>query len=71
MSGQLFEVLVDDEDIVSEGDAVVIIRQMKMELEIRAHQSGIVKSILNLEEGELVSMGMAICMIIPAGRGEL
>ncbi|ROV96287.1 hypothetical protein VMCG_07739 [Cytospora schulzeri] len=71
LSGQLVEVLVDDEDIINEGDTVAIVRQMKMELDIRAHRSGTVKSVFDLEEGDAVSVGMVICRIIPADRGKL
>lgn len=71
LSGQLVEVLVDDEDFVSEGDTVAVVRQMKMELEIRAHRSGIVESIFDIEEGDNVSVGMIICRIVPAGREKL
>lgn len=71
LSGQLVEVLVDDEDFVNEQDTVAIVRQMKMELDIRAHRSGIVKSVFDIEEGDEVHVGTVICRIVSAGRGKL
>ncbi|KAF3760915.1 hypothetical protein M406DRAFT_343069 [Cryphonectria parasitica EP155] len=52
VSGQLIEVLVDEGDIVSEGDAIIVVRQMKMELEIRAHRSGAVRGLFQSQEGD-------------------
>lgn len=71
MAGQLVEILVDDGDSVSEGDAVIIVRQMKMELEVRAHRSGIIDSLFNQEEGKDISAGSVICSIIPGEREKL
>lgn len=72
IAGQLVEVLVDEGDRVKEGDAVVIVRQMKMELEVRAHQSGVVRELFTLEEGESISVGTDICSIVPKdGREKL
>lgn len=72
IAGQLVEVLVDEGDHVSEGDAVVIVRQMKMELEVRAHRSGTVSSLFTQEEGENIAVGTVVCSILPTdGRGKL
>lgn len=71
MEGQLVEVLVDDGDSVSEGDAVIIVRQMKMELEVRAHRSGNIHSLFEQEEGKDISAGSVICSIIPGEREKL
>lgn len=71
MAGQLVEILVDDGDLVSEGDAIIIVRQMKMELEVRAHRSGVIHSLFDQEEGEDISAGSVICSIIPGGREKL
>lgn len=74
IAGQLVEVLVDEGDHVSEGDAVVIVRQMKMELEVRAHRSGTVSSLFTHDEGENVAVGTVVCHILPTnahGRGKL
>ncbi|KAJ4396177.1 hypothetical protein N0V93_000396 [Gnomoniopsis smithogilvyi] len=71
MAGQLVEILVDDGDSVSEGDAVIIVRQMKMELEVRAHRSGTIHSLFDQEEGNDISAGSVICNIIPGEREKL
>lgn len=71
MAGQLVEILFDDGDSVNEGDAVIIVRQMKMELEVRAHRSGIVHSFFDREEGNDISAGSVICNIIPGEREKL
>ncbi|KAJ4418725.1 hypothetical protein N0V82_005398 [Gnomoniopsis sp. IMI 355080] len=71
MAGQLVEILVDDGDSVSEGDAVIIVRQMKMELEVRAHRSGTIQSLFDEEEGNDISAGSVICSIIPGEREKL
>lgn len=71
MAGQLVEILVDDGDSVSEGDAVIIVRQMKMELEVRAHRSGNIHSLFDEEEGKDISAGSVICSIIPGEKEKL
>lgn len=71
MAGQLIEILVDDGDTVNEGDAVIIVRQMKMELEVRAHRSGYIHSLLDEEEGKDISAGSVICSIIPGEKEKL
>lgn len=71
MAGQLVEILVDDGDPVSEGDAVIIVRQMKMELEVRAHRTGNIHSLFDQEEGKDISAGSVICSIIPGEREKL
>ncbi|KAI3399578.1 hypothetical protein diail_6217 [Diaporthe ilicicola] len=71
MAGQVVEILIEEGEVVTEGDAVVIVRQMKMELEVRAHRTGIVQSLVDLDDGDSVTVGMAICSIIPADREKL
>lgn len=69
--GQLVEILVEDGDAVGEGDAIAIVRQMKMELEVRAHRSGVVRALFDHEEGEDISVGTVICSIVPGDREKL
>ncbi|KAL1867662.1 hypothetical protein Daus18300_006217 [Diaporthe australafricana] len=72
VAGQIVELLIEEGEVVAEGDAVIIVRQMKMELEVRAHRSGIVQSLVDLDDGDSVTVGMAICSIItPADREKL
>lgn len=70
IAGQLVEVLVDEGDHINEGDAVIVVRQMKMELEVRAHRSGVVSSLFTQEEGENITVGTTICSILPTGGRE-
>jgi pyruvate carboxylase len=55
--GTLIEVMVDVDDIVKEGDVICVIRQMKMELEVRAPRAGRVGWLLEVEDGEEVAEG--------------
>ncbi|KAG6358947.1 hypothetical protein INS49_012467 [Diaporthe citri] len=71
IAGQVVEFLIEEGESVAEGDAVLIIRQMKMELEVRAHRSGIVRSLIDLDEGDKIAVGTAICSIAPADREKL
>ena len=63
LSGQLVEMLVDEGDEVNEFDPVAIVRQMKMELEIRAHRKGIVQGIWDVDDGDNVETGMLVCEV--------
>jgi pyruvate carboxylase len=58
--GQLMEILVDEGDIVAKGDVVAVVRQMKMELEIRASRGGKVGWVFEGEEGEEVGEGILV-----------
>jgi acetyl/propionyl-CoA carboxylase alpha subunit len=69
--GQVVEFLVDDGDAVAEGDAVLIIKQAKMELEVRSHRSGIIRSLVDLEDGDDIAVGTVICNIVPIDREKL
>lgn len=71
LAGQVIEFLIEEGEAVAEGDAVLIIRQQKMELEIRAHRSGIVQSLVDLDEGDNIAVGTAICSIVPIDREKL
>lgn len=71
MAGQIVEFLIDEGETIAEGEAVLIIRQQKMELEIRAHRSGTVGSLVDLDEGDNIAVGTAICSIIPIDREKL
>lgn len=71
IAGQIVEFLIDDGDVVVEGDAVIIIRQAKMELEVRSHRSGTVRSLVDLDDGDNIAAGTAICSIVPVDREKL
>ncbi|TID20814.1 carbamoyl-phosphate synthase L chain ATP binding domain-containing protein [Venturia nashicola] len=55
--GTLIEVLVDEGDMVKASDVICIVRQMKMELEVRASKAGKVAWIMEVEDGEEVAEG--------------
>lgn len=55
--GTLIEVLVDEGDVVRESDVICIVRQMKMELEVRTPKAGKVTWIMEVEDGEEVAEG--------------
>jgi biotin carboxyl carrier protein len=57
------EVLVDEGDVVKEGDVICVVQQMKMELEVRSHRSGRVSWVLEVEEGEEVGEGMLAAVV--------
>ncbi|KAF2670345.1 hypothetical protein BT63DRAFT_400571 [Microthyrium microscopicum] len=56
--GKLVEVCVDEGDMVKVDDVVCVVRQMKMEVEIRAKRGGRVKWITEVEDGEEVVEGI-------------
>jgi pyruvate carboxylase len=61
--GKLVEVLVDEGDVIKEGDVVCVVQQMKMELEVRSHRSGVVRWVTEAEDGEEVGEGMLVCVV--------
>ncbi|KAF2849541.1 hypothetical protein T440DRAFT_129471 [Plenodomus tracheiphilus IPT5] len=61
--GKLVEVLVDEGDVVKEGDVVCVVQQMKMELEVRAPRSGRVSWVTEAEDGEDVAEGMLVVVL--------
>lgn len=54
------EILVDEGDVIAQGDVVAVIRQMKMELEIRASKGGRVAWVYEGEEGDEVGEGILV-----------
>jgi biotin carboxyl carrier protein len=57
------EILVDEGHIVAKGDVVAVVRQMKMELEIRASRGGKVAWVFEGEEGEEVGEGILVAEV--------
>ncbi|HWD64453.1 MAG TPA: biotin/lipoyl-binding carrier protein [Solirubrobacteraceae bacterium] len=56
ITGTVWKVEVEVGDSVGEGDTVVILESMKMEMPVEAEDGGVVKEIL-VEEGQSVSEG--------------
>jgi pyruvate carboxylase len=61
--GKLVEVLVDEGDVVKEGDVLCVVQQMKMELEVRSPRSGRVVWVTDAEDGEDVAEGMLVVVV--------
>ena len=55
-AGTIFRIERKVGDTVDEGDAILILESMKMEIEILAEKKGIIKSFL-VSEGDLVQEG--------------
>lgn len=63
-SGKLVEVLVDVGDQVRKGDVVCVIKQMKMELEVRTARAGRVTWVTEAEDGEDVAEGLLAAVVV-------
>jgi pyruvate carboxylase len=61
--GKLIEVLVDEGDVVKEGDVICVVQQMKMELEVRTPRSGRVRWVTEAEDGEEVAEGVLAAIV--------
>ncbi|HAS82048.1 MAG TPA: biotin attachment protein [Verrucomicrobia bacterium] len=62
MPGTIFKIKCELGDSVSEGDELVVLEAMKMEVPVRAHVSGTVSSV-EVKVGEIVSAGQALLTI--------
>ncbi|WP_192021372.1 sodium-extruding oxaloacetate decarboxylase subunit alpha [Shewanella sp. WPAGA9] len=56
LSGNIFKVMVNDGDHVNEGDVVLILEAMKMETEVRAETTGVIRNIA-VKQGDAVAVG--------------
>jgi acetyl-CoA carboxylase biotin carboxyl carrier protein len=56
MTGSVWKIAVKENDLVKEGDVLVILESMKMEIPIEATSGGVVAAI-NTAEGEFVQEG--------------
>ena len=62
VTGNVWKVEVEVGQQVNEGDTLIILESMKMEIEILAEKKGIIKSFL-VEEGDLVQEGQHLADI--------
>jgi acetyl-CoA carboxylase biotin carboxyl carrier protein len=62
ITGTVWKIEVAVGDSVQEGDTVVILESMKMEMPVEAEDPGVVKEIL-VEEGQSVSEGDALVVL--------
>jgi acetyl-CoA carboxylase biotin carboxyl carrier protein len=62
ITGTVWKIEVEVGESVQEGDTVVILESMKMEMPVEAEDPGVVKEIL-VEEGQSVSEGDALVVL--------
>jgi acetyl-CoA carboxylase biotin carboxyl carrier protein len=62
ITGTVWKIEVSPGDTVDEGDTVVILESMKMEMPVEAEDSGVVKEI-RVEEGESVNEGDTLVVL--------
>jgi acetyl-CoA carboxylase biotin carboxyl carrier protein len=62
ITGTVWKIEVEIGDSVREGDTVVILESMKMEMPVEAEDPGVVKEVL-VEEGQSVSEGDALVVL--------
>lgn len=62
MAGTVFQVLVSKGETVQEGDIVIVLESMKMEIPIESTFSGVIKEI-NVNVGDFVNEGEVLVTI--------
>lgn len=62
ITGLVFKVLVKPGDTVKEGDTVVILESMKMEIQVTTMDSGVVAEV-TVREGQTVEEGETIAVL--------
>ena len=62
ITGTVWKIEVEVGDAIQEGDTVVILESMKMEMPVEAEDPGVVKEIL-VAEGESVSEGDTLVVL--------
>jgi acetyl-CoA carboxylase biotin carboxyl carrier protein len=62
ITGTVWKIEVSTGDSIDEGDTVVILESMKMEMPVEAEDAGTVKEIL-VEEGQSVSEGDTLVVL--------
>jgi acetyl-CoA carboxylase biotin carboxyl carrier protein len=62
ITGTVWKIEVAPGDSVDEGDTVVILESMKMEMPVESEESGVVKEV-TVEEGESVSEGDTLVVL--------
>ncbi|MFL5821401.1 MAG: biotin/lipoyl-binding carrier protein [Solirubrobacteraceae bacterium] len=62
ITGTVWKIEVEVGDAIEEGDTVVVLESMKMEMPVEAEDSGTVREIL-CEEGQAVNEGDALVVL--------
>ena len=71
LSGKLVEVLVDSGDVIKKDEPVCVIKQMKMEIEVRSHRAGVVTWVTEAEDDEDVAEGMLAAVVEDESKAKL
>ncbi len=69
MDGTVVEILVNEGELVTRGQALVVMEAMKMETTLKADTDGCVRS-LSLESGESLRKGQVVAVIEPASSDD-
>ncbi len=62
VTGTIWKIEVGPGDRVQEGDVIMILESMKMEIPVEAEAAGVIRS-LAVEPGVAVDEGQALCVI--------
>jgi acetyl-CoA carboxylase biotin carboxyl carrier protein len=62
ITGTVWKIEVSPGDTIDEGDTVVILESMKMEMPVEAEDGGVVKEVV-VEEGQSVSEGDTLVVL--------
>jgi acetyl-CoA carboxylase biotin carboxyl carrier protein len=62
VAGSVWQIVAKAGDRIAEGEPLVVMESMKMEIPVLAEKTGTVKEIL-VEEGEMVSEGQAVAIL--------
>jgi len=62
-AGKLVEICVDEGDVIEKGAVVAVVRQMKMEVEVRCYRRGKVGWVFEGDEGEDVGEGVLVAVL--------
>ena len=63
MTGKVIKLLINQSDMVAEGDVLVILEAMKMEYRLTAPHAGTVEEV-HCQEGELVDLGKVLIKLV-------
>lgn len=64
MAGKIYDILLKNGDYVKKGDLVFVIESMKMQLEVRASQDGILKEVVS-QKGDIIMGANTLGVIAP------
>ncbi len=62
VAGNVWKITSAVGDTVSEGDTLIIVESMKMEIPVEATRSGVIKEI-RVAEGEAIAEGLVVAVI--------